>query len=116
MIAVNEPPNCAACHEHCNIECACGGEHHYCGCECHLRQERWALEQARTSRAKSVARPTSTVRSWRTSGTTWFWNDSREDFGCVFFEAGKYVATTVRGTARFEALDDAKDFVEEHSS
>jgi hypothetical protein len=31
-------------------------------------------------------------------------------------QAGTYVATTVRGSAHFETLADAKDFVEEHSS
>ena len=56
------------------------------------------------------------VRSWRDSGVAWFWSSDREDFGCVFLEAGRYIATTVRGTASFEVLDDAKDFVEEHSS
>lgn len=38
-----EPPNCAACNEHCNSDYACGNTHHYCGCECHRAQERWAL-------------------------------------------------------------------------
>ena len=57
-----------------------------------------------------------TVRHWRDSGVAWFWSDDREDFGSVILEAGRYVATTVRGTATFESLVDAKNFVEEHSS
>ena len=56
------------------------------------------------------------VRHWRNSGVAWFWSGDREDFGSVILEAGQYVATTVRGTATFESLVDAKDFVEEHSS
>jgi len=56
------------------------------------------------------------VRSWRDSGVAWFWSDAREDFGSVVLEAGRYVASTVRGSASFEVLADAKKFVEEHSS
>ena len=61
-------------------------------------------------------RPNPAVRHWRNSGVAWFWNDEREDFGSVFLQAGQYVAITVRGSARFECLADAKRFVEEHSS
>lgn len=57
-----------------------------------------------------------TARHWRNSGVAWFWSGDREDFGSVILDAGQYVATTVRGTATFESLVDAKDFVEEHSS
>lgn len=64
----------------------------------------------------SISAPTTVARSWRTSGVAWFWSTDREDFGNVVFENGQYVATTVRGSARFESLDDAKDFVEERSS
>lgn len=60
--------------------------------------------------------PKPAVRSWRSSGVAWFWGDDREDFGSVIVDAGRYVATTVRGSARFGTLTDAKDFVEEHSS
>ena len=56
------------------------------------------------------------TRHWRNSGVAWFWSGDREDFGSVILEAGRYVATTVRGTAAFDSLVDAKGFVEEHSS
>jgi diadenosine tetraphosphate (Ap4A) HIT family hydrolase len=59
---------------------------------------------------------TDMVRRWRNSGVAWLWSDDREDFGTVFSKDGRYVGTTVRGSATFESLDDAKDFVEEHSS
>jgi hypothetical protein len=55
-------------------------------------------------------------RSWRCTGFSWFWGDARDDFGSVISEAGRYVATTVRGSAEFDVLGDAKTFVEEHSS
>ena len=55
-------------------------------------------------------------RSWRTSGAVWSWGDGRDDYGSVFGSAGRYVASTARGSATFEALADAKDFVEEHAS
>ncbi len=58
----------------------------------------------------------SDVRRWRNSGVAWFWGDAREDFGSVIREADRYIAMTVRGSASFEILGDAKDFVEEHSS
>ena len=60
--------------------------------------------------------PEPAVRSWRSSGVAWFWGDAREDFGSVTADAGRYLATTVRGSARFATVADAKDFVEEHSS
>jgi len=60
--------------------------------------------------------PNPAVRRWRCSGYAWFWSDDRSDFGSVILQAGRYVATTVRGSAEFEVLGDAKDFVEEHSS
>lgn len=59
---------------------------------------------------------TPVARRWRDSGVAWFWTDDRSDFGSVFLETGRYVATTIRGSASFEDLVDAKTFVEEHSS
>lgn len=56
------------------------------------------------------------TRRWRCTGYAWFWGDDRYDFGSVLPRAGLYVATTARGSAEFQVLGDAKDFVEEHSS
>jgi hypothetical protein len=55
-------------------------------------------------------------RRWRCTGFSWFWSDARDDFGSVISQAGRYIATTVRGSAEFDILGDAKTFVEEHSS
>jgi hypothetical protein len=55
-------------------------------------------------------------RRWRCTGFSWFWGDERDDFGSVISHAGRYVATTVRGSAEFDIPGDAKTFVEEHSS
>jgi len=60
--------------------------------------------------------PRSGIRTWRGTGDSWRWGDDRDDFGHVVVGAGCYIATTVRGSAEFEVLRDAKDFVEEHSS
>jgi len=56
------------------------------------------------------------MRCWRSNGYAWFWGDEREDYGNVTRKDHRFIATTVRGTASFEVLGDAKDFVEEHSS
>ena len=63
-----------------------------------------------------AARSNPAIRRWRDSGVAWFWSSDREDFVSVILEAGRYVSTTVRGSARFSSLADAKSFVEEHSS
>jgi hypothetical protein len=61
----------------------------------------------------------SAARRWSSSngGNAWFWSDDRADFGFVFKkDDGRYGASTCRGSATFEDLTAAKNFVEEHSS
>jgi hypothetical protein len=52
----------------------------------------------------------------RDTGYSWIYCDGRHDYGSVIREGGQLVATTVRGSARFDVVGDAKDFVERHSS
>jgi hypothetical protein len=71
---------------------------------------RTAQSPARAENAETLA------RSWRCTGFAWFWGNDRDDFGSVLSQAGRFVATTARGSAEFDILGDAKTFVEEHSS